>query len=138
MQADLVQILSMVELYFKGLHYGDAGTLETLFHQDCVLKAPGQRRSISTWLNDVAKRSVPAHNNHPWEYRVLGVELMSEQAVVKLNCPLPHGHFIDYLGLLKEQGEWKIVNKMYANNSATYCLQSKAPQINQSSNVTNP
>jgi len=29
----------------------------------------------------------------------------------ELNCPLPHGHFVDYLGFLREDGIWKIVNR---------------------------
>lgn len=38
--------------------------------------------------------------------------------MVKVACPLPHGNFTDYLGFLKEDGVWKIVNKMYAPATA--------------------
>ena len=120
MHAEVSLIRAIVETYFLGLHQGDAVMLQDLFHPDCVLKAPHQRRSMATWLQDVRQRVVPADIDHPWEYRIIWLEIMSEQAMVKLNCPLPHGHFTDYLGLLKEKNQWKIVNKMYAETRENY------------------
>ncbi len=111
---DETEIRAMVNGYFAGLHHGDAARLSTLFHEDCVLKAPGMRRTRETWLTDVSNRPVPQAIGHAWEYRILRLEREGSQAMVKLSCPLPHGNFIDYLGFLKEDGSWKIVNKMYA------------------------
>ncbi len=111
---DEVEIKAMVETYFAGLHYGDVSRLATLFEDDCVLKAPGLRRICQTWLADVSNRPIPDAIGHHWDYRIIWLELEGDQAMVKVNCPLPHGHFIDYLGFLKEEGAWKIVNKMYA------------------------
>ncbi|AWL10886.1 hypothetical protein HMF8227_00380 [Saliniradius amylolyticus] len=108
------QLEVMVNEYFLGLHTGKADRLAALFHQDCVLKAPGLRRTLDEWLADVATRPVPAHIGHPEEYKILSVELAGSQAMVKVACPLPHGNFTDYLGFLEEDGVWKIVNKMYA------------------------
>ena len=71
-------------------------------------------RDRNEWLTDVARRPIPAHIGHPENYRILRVELADSQAMVKVACPLPHGNFTDYLGLLKEDGVWRIVNKMYA------------------------
>ena len=107
-------IHAMVDEYFTGLHQGDATRLAALFHPECVLKAPGLWRSRDKWLADVASRSVPHEIEHPWNYQIIWLELEGDQAMVKVNCPLPHGHFIDYLGLLHENGVWKIVSKMYA------------------------
>ncbi len=38
---------------------------------------------------------------------------VDDQAMAKVDVPLLAAHFIDFLGLLKEDGTWKIVNKMY-------------------------
>lgn len=111
---DEAEIRAMVDAYFAGLHHGDAASLATLFDDDCVLKAPGLRRSCQTWLADVSNRPVPYAIGHRRDYRIIWLELEGEQAMVKVDCPLPHGHFIDYLGFLKEEGAWKVVNKMYA------------------------
>ena len=106
MDTEQPQLEAMVIEYFQGLHTGDTDRLSPLFHQDCVLKAPGLRRTLNEWLT--------AHIGHPENYRILRVELAGSQAMVKVACPLPHGNFTDYLGLLKEDGVWRIVNKMYA------------------------
>jgi len=107
-------IRAIANEYFAGLHEGDAARLAALFHPDCVLKTPGLRRTRDKWLADVSSRPVPRETGHPWNYQIIWLELEGGQAMVKVNCPLPHGHFIDYLGLLHENGVWKIVSKMYA------------------------
>jgi len=38
--------------------------------------------------------------------------------MVKLECPLFEYCYIDFLGLLKEDGRWKIVTKMYTDLQA--------------------
>jgi len=111
---DDAEIRAMVSAYFTGLHQGDAARLLNLFHDDCILKAPGLRRTLQKWISDVSSRPIPHSIGHPWNYQIIWIELEGDQAMVKLNCPLPHGHFVDYLGFLREEGSWKIVNKMYA------------------------
>ena len=115
---DNKQIENIVTAYFQGLHQGDAKLLMTLFHPDCVLKAPGLRRELANWLEDVQLRPIPQQQGHLWSYQILTLEIEGEQAMVKVRCPLPHGDFVDYLGLLKENQQWLIVNKMYANHKA--------------------
>lgn len=112
--SDEAEIRAMVDEYFAGLHHGDAARLAPLFDDDCVLKAPDLRRACRTWLADVSNRPVPYAIGHRWDYRIVWLECEGYQAMVKVNCPLPHGQFVDYLGFLKESGRWKIVNKMYA------------------------
>jgi len=114
MDTERTQLEAMVKEYFQGLHHGDADRLAPLFHRDCVLKAPGLRRTLDEWLTGVATRAIPAQSGHPENYRILRVELAGSQAMIKVACPLPHGNFVDYLGFLKEDGAWRIVNKMYA------------------------
>jgi len=107
-------IRSMVAAYFQGLHRGESDRLAPLFHRDCVLKTPGLRRDMATWLSDVASRPIPQLIGQPFDYRIIWLEIEGDQAMVKVHCPLPHGNFVDYLGFLKEDNVWKIVNKMYA------------------------
>ena len=48
-----------------------------------------------------------------YNFHVMSLEIIGDQALVKVNVPLLAAHFIDFLGLLKEEGQWKIVNKMF-------------------------
>lgn len=112
---DKQAVKSVIQAYFDGLHKGDINKLKSIFSEDCVLKAPGIRRDRSSWLSLVEKRKTPSQSGHDYHYQILSLELNGEQAMVKVSCPLLGSHFIDYLGLLKENDQWLIVNKMYAD-----------------------
>ncbi|KZN44093.1 hypothetical protein N474_23490 [Pseudoalteromonas luteoviolacea CPMOR-2] len=113
--SDIEAIKSLVHSYCEGLHNADVNILQSIFSDDVVLKAPDIRRTLKEWLLLVEKRPVPSELGLPFSYQILAVDIVGEQAMVKLVCPLFEHVYIDYLGLLKERGQWIIVNKMYAD-----------------------
>lgn len=112
---DFDQIFTLIESYFDGLFHADTKKLRSIFHPDAELKAPGKRRTLETWLDDVATRAKPSDIGMPYHFKVKSIELIGEQAMVKVDCPLFEYQYVDFLGLLKEQQQWKIVNKMYTD-----------------------
>ncbi len=112
---DFELVMNLVRDYFNGLHHGDITKLQAIFHEDAFLKAPGLRRSLNEWLDAVASRPVLAMQGRSYEFRLLSIEIIKDQAMVKLECPLFDHFYIDFLGLLKENGQWLIVNKMYTD-----------------------
>lgn len=108
------EIEATIEKYFKGLHLANADMLESVFSADCVLKAPGIRRTRHEWLEFVQNRPVPSTRGDKYAYKILSIDVSGEQAMVKVDVPLLDSNFIDYLGLLRENNQWHIVNKMYA------------------------
>lgn len=112
---DLQQVTTLLLQYFDGLHRADVALLNTIFADEARLSAPGVRRSKSQWLELVANRPVPAQLGHAFAYQILSVDLSGEQAMAKVFCPLLGKRYLDYLGLLKEQGRWRIVAKQYAD-----------------------
>ena len=111
--ADFAEVLAIVQGYFRGLYTGDAPALRELFVPDAYLKAPGLRRSLDDWLSAVAARPVPQQQGATYAFKVLAIEVIKDQAMVKVECPLFEHFYVDFLGLLKEDGRWRIVNKMY-------------------------
>ncbi|NQZ21787.1 MAG: nuclear transport factor 2 family protein [Colwellia sp.] len=112
---DFAIITGIVNDYFDGLHHGDVAKLTSIFHADAWLKAPGIRRSLQAWLTDVANRPTPKQQGRSFEFKLLSLDIVQDQAMVKIHCPLFNFNYIDYLGLLKENGQWLIVNKMYSD-----------------------
>ena len=108
-------VMALISDYCDGLHYGDVAKLRAIFHDDAFLKAPGLRRSLEEWLSAVATRPVPHKEGRSYEFKLLSIEIIKDQAMVKLECPLFDHFYFDYLGLLKENGRWLIVNKMYTD-----------------------
>ncbi len=108
-------VMTLVQAYFNGLYEGDVEKLESIFHPDAFLKAPGLRRSLQQWLEAVAGRSIPAQEGLAYAFKLLSIEVIKDQAMVRLECPLFEHAYVDFLGLLKENGRWLIVNKMYTD-----------------------
>ncbi|MCJ8294230.1 MAG: nuclear transport factor 2 family protein [Colwellia sp.] len=113
--SDFTEITAILLSYFDGLHHGDITKLKSLFHGDAWLKAPGVRCSLVQWLTDVENRPVPALLNKPFGFKILAVDVVQDQAMAKISCPLFDFNYIDFLGLLKEEGQWLIVSKMYTD-----------------------
>lgn len=108
-------VMALVRDYFDGLHHGHVVKLREIFHRDAFLKAPGLRRSLEQWLELVTSRPAPSQQGRPYGFKLVSIEIIKNQAMVKLECPLFEHHYVDYLGLLKENGRWLIVNKMYTD-----------------------
>ena len=117
-QSDFDTVMARVKDYCDGLHFGDVEKLRSIFHSDAFLKAPNLRRSLNDWLGAVATRPVPAQEGQPYNFKLLSLEIIKDQAMVKLECPLFDHLYVDYLGLLKENGQWLFVNKMYTDLQA--------------------
>ena len=108
-------VMALVQDYFDGLHHGEVSKLRAIFHPDAFLKAPDLRRSLDQWLDAVASRPIPVQQGRPYDFKLLSIDIVKDQAMVKLECPLFEHFYIDFLGLLKENGRWLIVNKMYTD-----------------------
>jgi len=112
---DFALIIGIVHKYFDGLYYGDVAMLRSIFHADAWLKAPGIRRSVKEWLTNVANRPIPKEQGKAYQFKLLSLDIVQDQAMVKIQCPLFDFNYIDFLGLLKENGQWLVVNKMYTD-----------------------
>ena len=110
---DYQAIHAILQDYFDGLYEGDVKKLRGVFHEDAWLKASDYRKSRDEWLDAVASRQVPKDEGMQYKFNIMSLEIIGDQAMVKADVPLLAAHFIDFLGLLKEDGEWKIVNKMF-------------------------
>ena len=55
----------------------------------------------------------PRNEGMAYDFNILSIEVVGDQALVKVDVPLLAAHFIDFLGLLKEDNQWRIVNKMF-------------------------
>lgn len=112
-QEDYDAIMGLLNAYFQGLYNGNVDLLRSIFHVDAWLKANDYRKTRDEWLEAVADRPVPSVEGMEYNFNIQSLEIVGDQAMAKVDVPLLAAHFIDFLGLLKEDGEWKIVNKMF-------------------------
>lgn len=111
---DFFAIVDLTNAYFTGLHNANTDLLAEIFSPEVVLQTPKLRRSREEWLENVSSRPIPAEEGHDYAYKILSIDIIGEQAMVKVHCPLLGSNFVDFLGLLKEDGKWRFTSKMYA------------------------
>ncbi|MFV0488913.1 MAG: nuclear transport factor 2 family protein, partial [Vibrio fluvialis] len=73
---DRQQIIAIINHYFDGLHRGDAALLRRIFHPDVYLKAPGVRRSMTEWLNDVSERKSPEQLSLAFNFKIESLDIV--------------------------------------------------------------
>ena len=112
-QSDYEAIIGLLNDYFDGLYEGDVDKLRNVFHDDAWLKGNDYRKTRDEWLEAVANRPVPRDEGMEFNFNIVSLEIVDDQAMAKVDVPLLAAHFIDFLGLLKEGGQWRIVNKMF-------------------------
>jgi 4-oxalocrotonate tautomerase family enzyme len=115
---DVPALLALVQTYLDGLYFADAERLASVFHPRAryFSTAEGTLKELDlpTYLDVVRGRVPPAKSGQPRYDRLLSVDVAGPHtALVKLECALAPRHFTDYLSLVKEQGRWSIISKVF-------------------------
>lgn len=114
-RSDFQQITKIIESYFDGLYNGDTQLLDNIFQHESWLITPRGRRDKKQWLKDVANRATPKELQQDYLFSILAIDIISDQAMVKVYCPIFEFKYIDFLGLIKSDNQWQIVSKMYTD-----------------------
>lgn len=118
-------IAKTIQVYFDGLYEGDADKLSSVFHESSALTWE-QDGKVSVlprgdWLKAVRERPSPRSRELPRDDAILTIDQSGPTtAFVKVKCQIPPRFFQDYLNLLKVDGRWVIVQKIYAVRSTPF------------------
>lgn len=123
MDNDRQAIADLIQTYLDGFHEGDVLKLAAAFHPSCALTQcdDGELSVISreAWLAMTAARPSPAALGLPRADEVLAIDVLGPTtAHVKLKCAIAPRYFTDLLSLLKVEGRWQVVQKVYMTASA--------------------
>lgn len=113
--AELQQVL---QRYFDGLHHSDADLLAGVFHPQahyfCATDGTLVHLDMQAYLPLVAARASPASQGHTRTDRIVAIEFAGpETAFAKVECSIPPKHFIDFLSLVRLDGRWQVVAKVF-------------------------
>lgn len=117
--SNIPDILSTVETYLDGLYEGDTEKLRRSFHEVCHLHSVVDGKlsdlSLENWCKLVEGRASPKSQNFSRDLeRIIRVEEFAPNcANVTLNCAVPGRFFTDHLSLVRADGRWQIVNKLF-------------------------
>ncbi|HVF68746.1 MAG TPA: nuclear transport factor 2 family protein [Pyrinomonadaceae bacterium] len=116
-EAEEAAVRRAVESYLHGLKFNDVASLKKAFWPEAKLffvKKDGQLGQLtqSQWYEGFA---ASAGKEEKGDLKITDVDVTGDAASVKVYEDYPGSVYIDYLSLLKFDGEWRIVNKIYTS-----------------------
>jgi len=106
-----------VRLYFQGHATGNGDFFRRAFHPDAfVFWVDGKtgaltKRSSAEFAGGASGK--PADDEARRVRKILMVDITGNAAIAKVELAYPTMHFIDYLSLLKLEGKWVIIDKIF-------------------------
>lgn len=117
--SDHQAILEVLRDYFNGVFSGDVDLLKTVFHPEATLfgeiKGQPYQKSLDNYLAIVANRQSPAALGESFLMKPLAIEVLDNIAFAKTHCQMLGFNYFDYLALLRQEGRWQIVNKLFTH-----------------------
>jgi len=104
------------EFYFAGSNQQDFSLIERLFHPDTLLVYNHEGRLATLTQEQWRARFDPARAGIEWERRIEFVDVAGTVASAKVVSTSAAVQFIDYFNMVKVEGRWLVVNKVFHAN----------------------
>lgn len=116
---EIWNVENLINSYFEGIFNGDIEKLKVCFHERAYLygdiNGDEYLKSVGDYLDGVANRQSPKQLGETLNMKIIGIEIMGNIASAKLHVPMLSYNYYDYLSLVKVDGEWRIVNKLFTH-----------------------
>jgi len=119
--ADEAAVRQTVQYYFDGGKNRDSVALRKAFHPDARMLFAKDGKlvvvPIAEYIARVAENKLKPGEVDSTRRRVAEVDVAGDAALAKLELERPDAVITDYMSLLKVDGRWMIVNKIYARET---------------------
>lgn len=114
-QADTAAARVPLDNYIQGHATGNGDFMRKAFHSEARVMAFRDGKMMNLTAEEFALRfnGKPAADEAQRKRRIESVEITGNAGVGKIVLEYPTVTFTDYMSLLKVEGEWKIVNKVF-------------------------
>lgn len=101
--------------YLQGHATGSPEFMRKAFHKDARIMAFRDGKLMNWSVEEFASRftGTPAKDEAQRTRKIESIDISGNAAIAKISLDYPTIKFIDYMALLKVDGEWKIVNKSF-------------------------
>ena len=110
--SELQLIEKTLNYYLEGGTNNDFETLKQAFHPTATMKFIGEEYTEVNAIEFFKSRMKPGPKQKR-ATRIVSVNIAGNAASARLEIEYPSFMFIDYMNLLKIDGEWKIVSKIF-------------------------
>ncbi|MEO1448301.1 MAG: nuclear transport factor 2 family protein [Bacteroidota bacterium] len=111
-ESDYAAVSRALGYYLDGGTQNDFSTLKKAFHPDAVMMAAGDpmmRVNALEFFGSRMKPGPPANRRT----RICEIKIDGEVATARLEIKYPDFRFVDHMQLIKVDGAWKIVSKLF-------------------------
>jgi hypothetical protein len=111
-------IIKLLDDYFEVIHAQDLVLFDQVFHKDCCLYGVNGDETVlrpyKVYRDAVSNRQSPKELGNPRKDEILMIDQLSDtMAVAKVQLQMFGGIMQDYLNLIKLDGKWWIIAKLY-------------------------
>lgn len=104
--------------YLDGLYHSDTARLRRVFHPQAIYACATEGKllhlTMEEYLPIVDKRPSPASRGEPRRDRIVSIAFAGPvTASVRLNCAIGEKYFTDLLTLVRLDGRWQIMAKVF-------------------------
>tara|TARA_B100001250_G_C19252957_1_gene551546 strand:+ start:190 stop:561 length:372 start_codon:yes stop_codon:yes gene_type:complete len=115
---DYENIIDLLYKYLDLLYRGETGFIEQVFLPEATVNSVNNNKIVSVDMTGfkerVATRKSPESVGEKREDKILMIDISSPTtAIAKVECMILGNQYTDYLSLLKVQGEWSIISKVF-------------------------
>ena len=112
-------VRAVVETYLHGLKFNDVPSLRTAFWPDAKLLFVNRNGSLGQLSQEEWYRMFAgsAGKEEAGDLRIASVDITDNAASVKVIETYPKSVYVDYLNLLRLNGKWIVVNKIYTSRA---------------------
>lgn len=116
-KSDLELVRETVQNYLDGGTYGDTVKMAKVFHPTAFMKfvdvKTGEFRDVPI-ANYLENGKANAGKKIDRTTKILNIDITGTAAQAKIELDMPTTKLTDYFNLLKINGEWKVVSKIFA------------------------
>lgn len=116
-KSDLELVKETVQNYLDGGTYGDTAKMAKVFHPTAFMKfvdvKTGEFRDVPI-ARYLENGKANAGKKIDRTTKILNIDITGTAAQAKIELDMPTTKLTDYFNLLKINGEWKVVSKIFA------------------------
>ena len=112
------QVTKVLQIYFDALYECDIDKLARAFHPKAIYatadETPLLYRTMEEYFPVIEAREAPATRNEPRKDVIDAIEFAGDNtAFARVRCSIGSRDFVDFLTLVRTDGDWKIIAKIF-------------------------
>lgn len=112
-QTDIQSIETTLNYYLTGLINNDAKTLTKAFHPTATMKWIDKEYTEVNAIEGLTQGMDGIPYKEKIETRIVSISMAGDAASAQLEIQFPTFTYIDFMHVLKTDGQWKIVSKIF-------------------------